>query len=50
MHSMKNIDSKECSTAKGVSITTEFDKLEDVLYNEKIIRHKRKEFKVKRLN
>ena len=50
MHSMKNIDNKECNTAKGVSITTEFDKFKDVLFNEKIISHKRKEFKVKRLN
>ena len=50
MHSMKNIDNKECNTAKRGSITTEFDKFKDVLFNEKIIRHKRKEFKVKRLN
>ena len=47
---MKNIDNKECNTAKRGSITTEFDKFKDVLFNEKIIRHKRKEFKVKRLN
>ena len=41
MYSMKNIDGKECNTAKGVSIATEFDKFNDVLFNEKIIRHKK---------
>ena len=40
MHSMKKIDGKECNTAKGVSIATEFNKFKDVLFNEKIIRHK----------
>ena len=39
---MKKIDGKECNTAKGVSIATEFDKFKDVLFNEKIIRHKTK--------
>ena len=42
MYSMKKIDGKECNTAKGVSIATEFDKFKDVLFNEKIIRHKMK--------
>ena len=28
---MKKIDGKECNTAKGVSIATEFEKLKDVL-------------------
>ena len=40
MYSMKKIDGKECNTAKGVSVATEFDKFKDVLFNEKIIRHK----------
>ena len=40
MYSMKKIDRKECNTAKGVSITTEFDKFKDVLFDKKIIRHK----------
>ena len=40
MYSIKNTDGKEYDTAKGVSITTEFDKFKDVLFNEKIIRHK----------
>ena len=42
MHSMKKIYVKECNTSKGVSIATEFDKLKDILFNEKIIRHKMK--------
>ena len=29
MHSTKKIDGKECSTVKGVSIATEFDKFKD---------------------
>ena len=37
MHSMKKIDGKECNTAKGVSIATEFDKFKDVLFNKKIL-------------
>ena len=50
MYSVKNIDCKECNAAKGVSIATEFDKFKDVLFNEKIIRHKIKKFKVKSIN
>ena len=38
MYSMKKIDSKECNTAKDVSIATEFEKLKDVLFKEKIIK------------
>ena len=41
-YSMKKNDGKEYNTAKGVSIATEFDKFRDVLFNEKIIRHKMK--------
>ena len=40
MYSMKKIDGKEYKTPKGVSIATEFNKLKNVLFNEKIIRHK----------
>ena len=40
--STKKIDGKEYNTTKGVSITTEFDKFKDVLFNKKIIRHKMK--------
>ena len=39
MYSIKKFDVKEHNTAKGVSIATEFDKFEDVLFNKKIIRH-----------
>ena len=42
IYSMKKIDGKECNTAKGVSIATDFDKFKDVLFNEIIIRHKMK--------
>ena len=45
---MKKIDGKECNTAKGVSIATEFDKFKDVLFNEKIIRHKMKRIQSKK--
>ena len=40
IYSMKKIDDKQCNTAKGVSIATEFDKFKDILLNEKVIRHK----------
>ena len=46
--SMKKIDGKEYNTPKGVSIATEFDKFEDVLFNEKIIRHKMKRIQSKK--
>ena len=43
MYSMeKKIDGKECNTAKGVSIATEFNKFKDVLLGKKVIRHKMK--------
>ena len=45
---MKKIDGKECNTAKGVSIATEFDKFKDVLFNEKNIRHKMKRIQSKK--
>ena len=48
MYSMKKIDGKEYNTAKGVSIATEFDKFKDVLFNEKIIRHKMKRIQSKK--
>ena len=48
MYSMKKIDGKECNTAKGVSITTEFDKFKNVLFNENIIRHKMKRIQSKK--
>ena len=33
IHSIKKIDGKQCNTAKLGSITTEFDKFKDVLFN-----------------
>ena len=47
----EKFDGKEYNTAKRVSIATEFDKFKDVLFTEKIIRHKMKRCKkiVKRL-
>ena len=48
LYSMKKIDGKESNTAKGVSIATEFDKFKDVLFNEKIIRHKIKRIQNKK--
>ena len=48
MYSMKKIDDKECNIAKGVSIATEFKKFQDVLFNEKIIRHQMKRIQSKK--
>ena len=50
MYLIKRIDGKECNTAKGVSIATEFDKFKDVLFNEKFIRHKMKRIQSKKHN
>ena len=50
MYPMKKIDDKECNIAKGVSIATEFKKFQDVLFNEKIIRHQMKRIQVKSKN
>ena len=48
MYSIKEIDSKESSTAKGVNIATEFNEFKDVLFNKKIIRHKMKRIQAKK--
>ena len=48
MYSMKKIDGKEYKTPKGVSTATEFNKLKNVLFNEKIIRHKMKRIQSKK--
>ena len=37
MYSMKKIDGKESNKAKIVSIATEFNKFEDVLFNKKLL-------------
>ena len=44
----KKNDGIEYNTAKGVSIATEFDKVKDVLFNKKTIRHKMKRFQSKK--
>ena len=48
MYSVKKIDSKECTATKGISIATEFGKFKDVLFIEKIIRHKMKRIQSKK--
>ena len=48
MYSIKKIDGKEYNTAKGVNVTTEFDKFKDVLFNKKIVRHKMKRIQSKK--
>ena len=48
MHPMKKIDCKECDTAKGVSIATDFNRFKDVLFSTKIISHKMKRIQSKR--
>ena len=40
MYSIKKIDGKECNTAKGVRVATEFSEIKDVLFNKKIMKHK----------
>ena len=40
MYSLKKIDGKESNTAKKMSIATKVDKFKDVLFNEKVIRHR----------
>ena len=48
MYSMKKIDDKENSRAKEVNVATEFDEFRDLLFNEKIIRHKMKRIQSKK--
>ena len=45
---MKKIDGKEYNTVKGESIATEFNKLKDVLFNKKILRHKMRRIQSKK--
>ena len=47
-YSIKKIDGGESSTAKGVNIATEFNAFKDVLFNEKIIKHKMKRIQAKK--
>ena len=48
MYFIKKIDGKECNTAKGVNIGTEFNEFKDVLFNKKIIRHKMRRIHAKK--
>ena len=40
IYSIKNIDSKESNTTKGVNMATEFNEFKGTLFNKKIMRHK----------
>ena len=48
MYSIRKIDGKEHNTTKGVSIATESDICEDVLFNRKMINHKTKRIQSKK--
>ena len=48
INAIKKIDGREINTAKGVSIATEFNILEDVFFNKKIIRLKMKRIQAKK--
>ena len=50
MYAIKKIDGRETNTAKGVSITTEFNESEDAVFNKKNIRHKMKRIQAKKRN
>ena len=48
IYSMKKIDGKDYNTAKGVNIATELKNFKDVLFSEKIIRHKMNKIRSKK--
>ena len=48
IYSIRKIDGNESRTAKGVNIETEFNEFKDVLFNEKIIRHKMRRIQAKK--
>ena len=48
IYSIKKIDGKEHNIAKRVSIATEFDRFQHVLFNKRIIRHKIKRIQSKK--
>ena len=48
MYSMKIIEGKESTTAKGVNIAIEFNEFKDILCNKKIIGHKMKRIQSKK--
>ena len=47
MHFMKNIDSKESNTAKGMNIATEFNEFKDTLFNKTVQAQNEKNLKQK---
>ena len=47
MYSIRKINGRESSTAKGVNIATEFNEFKDVFFNKKIIIHKMKRIQAK---
>ena len=49
MYSMKNIDSKESNTARGVNIATEFNEFKDTLFNKKYSDIKSEELNAKNI-
>ena len=48
MYSIRHNDGKECNTAKGVNIATEFSEFKDTLFNKKIMRHKMRRIQSKK--
>ena len=50
MYSMKNIDDKDSNIAKGVNIATEFNKFKDIVFNNKVLRHKMRRIQGKNIN
>ena len=50
IHSIKNIDAKECNAKKGVNIATELNEFKDTLFSKEIIRHKMKRIHSKKHN
>ena len=48
MYSIKIIDGKESTTAKGINIATEFNEFKDTLFNKKTIGHKMKRIQSKK--
>ena len=50
MHSMLSDDGKEPNTAKGINTATEFNKLKDTLFDNKVIRNKMKRIQGKKHN
>ena len=48
MYSIKDVNGKESTTAKGVNITTQLNEFKDTLFNKKIIKHKMRKIQGKK--